>query len=114
MLQLGASMSKVLRISAGVFQKLETNVTGFESPSDVIDRAIKSHEEIEVIKMVARAVISAKEHIDEIGFRKKTVLLHQPAEAIDRAMSFIVEIFPQYKIAYDFSPPGLNLKIVAR
>ena len=104
-------MSKVLRMSANVYEKLEANVTGFESPSEVIERVINSHEEIEVIKLVARAVVSAEDFIKDTGERKKTVLLHQSAEVIERAMSFIIEIFPQYKITYDFNQPGLNLKI---
>lgn len=107
-------MSKVLRISANAYEKLEENVTGFESPSEVIERVINSHEEIEVIKLVALAVVSAEDFIKETGERKKTVLLHQPAEVIERAMNFIIEIFPQYKITHEFKQPGLNLKIKSR
>lgn len=102
-------MSEVLRMSAGVYSKLEANVTGSESLSDVIERLIKSQEEIEVIKLVALSVISAASIIKETGERKKTVLLHQPAEVIERAMRFVVEIFPQYKITYELNHPGLNL-----
>lgn len=90
-------MSKVLRISADVFEKLEANVTGFESPSEVIERVIKSHEEAEVIKLVAQAIITAEDFIKETGEREKTVLLHHPLEAIERAMDFIIEIFPNTK-----------------
>lgn len=106
-------MSKVLRVSAGVYDKLEANVAGFETPSAVIERLINSHEETEVIKLVARTVISAEDFI-KIGEQKKTVLLHQPAEAIERAMHFVIEIFPQYKITYEFDNPGLYLKIKIR
>lgn len=110
----GLKMSKVLRISVNTFEKLEANATGFESPSEVIDRAINSNEEIEVIKLVARAVVSAEEFIEKTGLRKKTVLLHQPENIIEQAMSFITEIFPQYIINHTFEQPGLNLVIKSR
>ena len=107
-------MSKVLRISADVFERLEANVTGFESPSEVIERVIKSHEEIEVIKLVTQSVISAEEFIKETGERKKTVPLHQPIEAIENAMDYIITIFPQYNISHEFLKPGLKLIIKSK
>tara|TARA_R110001583_G_scaffold46927_1_gene147029 strand:+ start:153 stop:509 length:357 start_codon:yes stop_codon:yes gene_type:complete len=107
-------MSKVLRISADVFERLEANVTGFESPSEVIERVIKSHEEIEVIKLVTQSVISAEEFIKETGERKKTILLHQPTEAIENTMDYISTIFPQYNISHEFLKPGLKLIIKSK
>tara|TARA_R110000764_G_scaffold219580_1_gene307304 strand:- start:2911 stop:3216 length:306 start_codon:yes stop_codon:yes gene_type:complete len=98
-------------MSEGVFNKLEKNVTGFETPSEVIERMIESHEEIDVIKLVTRAVISSEEFMKEMGQRKKSILLHQPPEAIERAMIFIGEIFPQYNITHYFEQPALNLEI---
>ncbi|WP_217531009.1 hypothetical protein [Vibrio cholerae] len=107
-------MSKVLRLTVDVFNRLETNVAGFESPSEVINRMIDSHEEYEAFQHVARAIISAKDFIDETGSREKTVLLHHPMEAIDKAMLFAKEVFPQYTIDYSYESPGLNLKIVSK
>ena len=104
-------MSKVLRISANTFEKLEAIVKGFESPSEVIDRAIKGYEEVEVIKIVTRSIISSEEFVKETGKREKIVLLHQLYESIDNAMSHIVEVFPQYIISYKFERPNLTLKI---
>mgnify|MGYP007101537896 FL=1 len=107
-------MSKVLRLTADVYNRLETNVVGFESPSEVTNRMIDSYEEYEIFQYVARAIINAEEFIIETGQQEKTILLHQSLEAIERAMLFATEIFHQYTIEYKYEQPGLNLKVVAK
>ena len=105
------SMSKVLRVSTSVFEKLEANVVGFETPSDVIMRAIHSHEELEVLKILVREIISAEESITEMGEREKIILLHHSEGSMHRAIDFIIKIFPQYKITYSIDLNTLVLTI---
>lgn len=104
-------MSKVLRISSDVYQRLESDVKGFESPSDVIGRMADSHDELDVIKRVVMAIISANDFISETGEREKAILLHYSSEVIDRAMKFVIPIFPQYKIDYVVDINALILTI---
>lgn len=107
-------MSKVLRLKDDVFSRLEINAKGFESPSDVVKRMIDCYEELETIQFVAECILSAEDFISETGKREKNILIHHPAEAIDRAMKFIYSVFPDYEIEYSYQRPALRLKIQAK
>tara|TARA_Y100000034_G_scaffold91612_1_gene110548 strand:- start:471 stop:803 length:333 start_codon:yes stop_codon:yes gene_type:complete len=107
-------MSKVLRLNDDVYARLEENVKGFESPSEVTNRMVDSHEQFEAFKILATAVVSARDSIDEIGYRNKNVLLHYSKEAVEEAMNLIEQLFLSYQVSYKYEPPGLELKIKKR
>ena len=108
-------MSTSIRIKDDVYSRLEINVKGYESVSDTIARATFHLEVCESLEMISRLIESSIQYLSDGDIApEKAMLVHYKEEALEKAMSLAMRLYPDHQITYKIKVNSLSLLVVEK